>query len=174
VFDGLVLVLFLTATTAASGESPGAAPPVRAENPMVRDIVFRMEQSGRTEPDLGKRRIIFRDAAEALPRALFPAILDSIVPAPPDSIDWDIARAVFLRWAWETPDFAAHWAIRSSPGPFRMEALAEAVGRWRAKNPDEALRWEGSLSLDDRQGIDANEAVFSGRADVATPKKGGG
>jgi hypothetical protein len=176
VFSGLAPVLFLTAVLAASGQAPGAALPAHGENPMVSDIVARMEQSGRAEPDPARRKAVFREAAEGLPRALFPGILNAIVPAPPDSVDLDIARAVFLRWAWETPDFAANWAVRSPPGPFRMEALAEAAGRWRAKNPNEALRWEETLSHDDRQWIDANEGRFLGRADagLATPKKTGG
>ncbi len=167
-FGGLAPVLLLMAASAAPGETPGAASPVPPGNPMVSDIVARMEQSGRAVPDSARRRIIFRDAAQGLPRALFPGILNALVPPAPASIDLDIARAVFLRWAWETPDFAAKWAALSPPGPFRMEALAEAAGHWRAKNPDETARWVETLSPDDRRWIDANEGRFSGRAEAGS------
>jgi hypothetical protein len=176
VFGGLAPVLFLLAASAASGETPGAAAPVRPENPLVGDIVARMEQSGRAEPDPVRRRAIFQDAAQGLPRALFPGILNAIVPAAPGSVDLDIARAVFLRWAWETPDFAASWAVRSPRGPFRREALAEAAGRWRATSPDEAMRWLQTLPHDDRQWIAANEGRFSepAEAGASAPANGGG
>lgn len=175
-FGGLAPAVFLMATPAAPGEIRGAASPSTPGNPMVRDIVSRLEQSARAEPDPARRRAVLRDSAQSLPRALYPGILGALVPPAPDSIDGEIARAVFLRWVWETPDFAAHWAARSPPGPFRMEALAEAAGRWRARNPNDALRWAEGLSLQDRQWIDANEGRFSvrGDADVATPKRTGG
>jgi hypothetical protein len=127
---------------------------------MVRDIVARLEQAGRAEPDEARREALFREAAENLPRALYAGILDTVVPSAPGSVRLEIAHAVFLRWAWETPDFAAAWALLSPPGAFRREALAEAAARWAAKNPDEAVRWVNALSADDRRWVTASAGRF--------------
>jgi len=155
--------LALTASAAAPASFAGAAlSPGPADNPMVRDIVARLEQAGGVQPDETRRKALFRGAAENLPRALYTGILDEVIPSPPGSLGLEIAHAVFLRWAWETPDYAAAWALLSPPGAFRREALAEAAARWAAKNPDEAARWVNALSADDRRWITAN----AGRLDT--------
>ena len=149
--------LALTACAAAPASFAGAAlAPAPADNPMVRDIVARLEQAGRAEPDETRRKALYQGAAENLPRALYAGILDAVVPSAPGSLRLEIARAVFLRWAWETPDYAAAWALSSPPGDFRREALAEAAARWAAKNPGDAERWVSALPGADRRWVTEN------------------
>lgn len=115
---------------------------------MAVEIVGRLRVAAR-EPDAGKRKAVLRQAADELPRGLYPAILNLLVPIPPNNHDLDIAEAVFLRWAWETPDYAARWAQASPPEPFRMRALAEAASRWAERRPDQAARWTETLRPQD-------------------------
>jgi len=133
-------------------------------HPMARDMLDRMLQAARAEPDPLKRRVILDKAAEGIPRALFGAILNAVASPALGSIEYDVAQAVFLRWAWETPDFAAAWAAAAPPGPFRREALAEAVGRWAVKNPGDALRWSRALPAADRRWVLENAGRFMGGA----------
>ncbi len=129
-------------------------------NPAARDTLDRMLAAARAESDSAKRRTVLEGAARGTPRALYPEILNAIAAPAPASIEHDIAQAVFLRWAWETPDFAANWAAGAPPGPFRREALAEAVGRWAVKSPDEAVRWSRQLPVEDRRWVFENAGRF--------------
>jgi hypothetical protein len=153
-------ILILAAAAALPTGSP-ASPP---GNPMACDIAARLEEAGRREPDPARRGALFRDAAVQIPRALYGAILDRVLPAPTGSLDDEIARAIFLRWAWETPDYAAAWAAGSPPGAFRMQALAEAAGRWGAKNPGAALDWVRGLGTADRAWIFSHAGRFEARS----------
>lgn len=112
---------------------------------MAVEIVARLRAAAQGEPDQAKRKAILRAAADELPRGLLPAILNLLVPPPPNNPDREIARAIFLRWAWETPDYAAAWAVASPPSPFRQEAMAEAAGRWAEKHPEQVARWSETL-----------------------------
>ena len=131
---------------------------------MARDMLDRMLQAGRAEPDTVKRRALLDGAAQGIPRAFCGLVLDAVAAPAPGSLEHEIARAVFLRWAWETPDFAAAWAAASPRGPFRREALAEAAGRWAGKNPDGAIKWTLTLSPDDRRWVFENAGHFMGHA----------
>jgi hypothetical protein len=129
-------------------------------NPMARDALDRMLEAARAEPDPGKRRAVLDRAVQGIPRALYGPILNAIASPAMGSVEHDVGQAVFLRWAWQTPDFAANWAASAPPGPFRKETLAEAVGRWAVKSPDDAIRWTRELPADDRRWVFANAAHF--------------
>jgi hypothetical protein len=137
-------------------------------NPAARGTLDHMLAAARSETDPAKRKAILDDAARGTPRALYPEILNAIASPAPASIEHDVAQALFLRWAWQTPDFAANWAAGAPPGPFRREALAEAVGRWAVKSPDDAGRWSRQLPDDDRRWVLANAERFMGGAAPAS------
>jgi hypothetical protein len=146
--------------------APAAGTP--AMHPMARDMLDRMLKAGRAEPDPARRRAVLDNAARGIPRAFYGLILDG-VPAPvPGSLENEVAHAVFLRWAWITPDYAAAWAAASPPGPFRNEALAEAAGCWAGKNPADAVRWTRSLAPGDRRWVFENAVPFMSRASPAS------
>ncbi len=143
-------------------------------NPAARETLERMRAAARSETDPARRRAILDDAARGTPRALYPEILNAIASPAPASIEHDVAQALFLRWAWLTPDFAANWAAGAPPGPFRREALAEAVGRWAVKTPDDAARWSRQLPDEDRRSVFANAERFmdgAGPASLETWRK---
>jgi len=103
-------------------------------HPMARDMLDRMLQAGRAEPDPAKRKAILEGAARGISRAFYGLILNGVPNPAPGSLEHDVAHAVFLRWSWITPDYAAAWAAASPPGQFRNEALAQAAGRWACKS----------------------------------------
>jgi len=137
-------------------------------HPMARDMLDRMLRAGRAEPDPARRRAALDNAARGIPRTFYGLILNGIPGPAPGSIENDVAHAVFLRWAWITPDYAAAWAVVSTPGPFRSEALAEAAGRWAGKNPNDAVRWARSLAPGDRRWVFENAVTFMSRASPAS------
>jgi hypothetical protein len=137
-------------------------------NPLARDMLDHLLQAARAEPDPGKRRLLLDGAAQGIPRALYAPILNAVAAPEPDSLDLEIAHAIFLRWAWETPDFAGAWAAASPPGSFRNEALAEAAGRWAATSPEEAIRWARSLPPGDRRLVFGNAWRFMSRASASS------
>jgi predicted dehydrogenase len=139
-------LVFLTLAVLIPGTAGFAfAADTAPANPMAVDIVARLRAAAQAEPDPSKRAAVLRAAASELPRGLYPPVLDLLIPAPPDTHDREIARAIFLRWAWETPDYAAAWAAAAPRGPFRQEALAEAAGRWAEKQPGEVASWSETL-----------------------------
>jgi hypothetical protein len=119
-------------------------------HPMASDMRERLLQAARAEPDPGRRRAAAESSVRQIPRAFYGLILNGISSPLPGSVEHGVAEAIFLRWAWETPDFAAAWAASAPPGPFRNEALAEATGHWAAKSPSDAAQWARTLSSDDR------------------------
>lgn len=131
---------------------------------MARDMVDRMLVAARSAPDSAHRRAVLADAAEGIPRAFYGAILNAIPAREPGTPEFDAAQAVFTRWAWETPDFAASWAASSPPGPFRQIALVEAAGRWAARRPEDAARWAKGLIPVDRDWVLAKSDQFMGGA----------
>jgi len=153
----LLLLAALAAPPPALGEDAPAPPAV---HPMARDMLDRMLAAGRATADPARRRAVLADAADGTPRAFFGAILGA-VPAPePGTVEFDAAHAVFTRWAWQTPDFAASWAASSPPGPFRQLALVEAAGSWATRHPAEAARWARGLPPADREWVLANADQF--------------
>lgn len=137
-------------------------------NPMARDMLDRMLQAARAEPDPAKRRMVLDGVAEGIPRALYGTLLEALAPPAPESTEYAAARAIFLRWAWDTPDYAAAWASTSPPGPFRMEALVESVARWATRHPADAARWSRALPLADRRWVLENAGHLIGRASPAS------
>jgi hypothetical protein len=157
----LAALAVLAQTPARAGDVAQA--PTAPMHPMARDMLDRLLLTARNTADPEARRRALEDAAASIPRAFYGLILDG-VPAPgAGTPQWDVAHAVFLRWAWETPDFAAAWAADSQRGPFRSEALAEAAGRWAAKDPDGARRWACALPEADRSWVAENAGPFMGR-----------
>jgi hypothetical protein len=138
--------------------------PVPVVHPMARDMLGRLLQAARDEPDPGRRRTALDNAVQGIPRAFYGLILDGIPSPTPGSVEHDVAQAVLLRWSWETPDFAANWAASAPAGRFRREALAEAAGCWAAKSPDDAAQWARSLPPDDRQWVIEQAPRFMDRA----------
>jgi len=136
------------------------APAPPAVHPMARDMLERMLAAGRAAPDPARRRAVLADAADGVPRAFYGAILGAIPAPEPGTLEFDTAHAVFTRWAWETPDFAASWAASSPPGPFRQIALVEAAGSWAARRPAEAARWARALPPADRDWVLAKADQF--------------
>ena len=141
---------------AADPASPAPNPGSADMHPMARDMLERMLQAGRAEPDPARRRAVLDGAARGTPRAFCGLILNAIAAPAPGSLEHEVARAIFLRWAWETPDFAAAWAVAAPPGPFRREALAEAAGRWASRNTDAAVKWARALPAGDRRWVFEN------------------
>ena len=137
-------------------------------NPMAKDALDRMLDAARAEPDPARRRIVLDNAAQGVPRALYAQILNAIAAPAAGSVEHDVAQAVFLRWAWQTPDFAANWAASAPLGPFRKESLAEAVGRWTVKTPNDAIRWTRQLPTDDRNWVFANADRFMSGAPASS------
>jgi hypothetical protein len=137
-------------------------------NPMARDALDRMLATARAEPDPERRRTALDNAAQGIPRALYSQILNAIAAPAAGSVEHDVAQALFLRWAWQTPDFAANWAASAPPGPFRKEALSEAVGRWAVKSPDLAIRWTRQLPPEDRSWVFAHAERFMQGASPAS------
>jgi hypothetical protein len=176
-FRAAALALLVAAAPLCPAEAPAAdsepaprapAAVMPAMHPMASDMLDRMLRAGRAEADPVRRRAVLDNAAQGIPRAFYGLILDG-VPAPaPGSIENEVAHAVFLRWAWITPDYAAAWAAASPPGPFRNEALAEAAGRWAGKNPADAVRWTRSLAPGDRRWVFENAVAFMSRASPAS------
>jgi hypothetical protein len=137
-------------------QAPNAAAdpaPSGEMHPMARDMLDRLLQAARAEPDVARRRASADKAVQEIPRAFYGLILDGIPSPVQGSAEHAVADAVFLRWAWETPDFAAAWAVSSHAGAFRDEALAEAAGRWATKDTADALRWVRTLSPEDRRRV---------------------
>lgn len=129
-------------------------------NPLAKDALDRLLEAARAEPDPARRRTVLDGAAQGVPRALYSQILNAIAAPAAGSVEHEVAQAVFLRWAWQTPDFAANWAASAPSGPFRKECLAEAVGRWSVKNPKDAIRWTRELPADDRSWVFAHADRF--------------
>jgi hypothetical protein len=152
----MLLAAVLAFPPVLGADSPAPA----AMHPMARDMLDRMLAAGRAAPDSARRRAVLAEAADGIPRAFYGAILAG-VPAPePGTLEFDTAQAVFSRWAWETPDFAASWAASSPPGPFRQIALVEAAGRWAAREPADAARWARGLPPADRDWVLAKADQF--------------
>ena len=154
---------------------PALEPPLRADpgeppavHPMARDMLDRMLAAGRATADPARRRAVLADAADGIPRAFYGAILGAIPAPDPGTVEFDTAQAVFTRWAWETPEFAATWAASSPPGPFRQLALVEAAGRWASRNPAEAARWAHRLPPTDRDWVMAKADQFMNGAGPET------
>jgi hypothetical protein len=162
----------LPALEPASGAAPAVAPApcagAPAMHPMARDMLDRMLVAGRNAPDPSRRRVVLDNAAQGIPRAFYGLILDGVPGPAAGSLEYDVAHAVFLRWAWITPDYAAAWAAASPAGTFRNEALAEAAGCWACKRPADAARWARALSPADRSWVFANAAQFMKRASPST------
>jgi hypothetical protein len=157
----LAVPLLLMASVLAFPPILGADPPAQpAMHPMARDMLDRMLAAGRAAPDPARRRAIFADAAEGIPRAFYGAILGAIPAPEPGTPEFDAAQAVFSRWAWQTPDFAATWAASSPPGPFRRIALVEAAGSWAARKPADAAQWARGLLPADRDWVFAKADQF--------------
>jgi hypothetical protein len=163
VLRGLAPLLALLAAAAAG------APP--AANPMAVDIVARLRAEALAEPDATRREDVLRAAALELPRGLYPAVLDLLVPIPPGSGDLDIVRSIFLRWVWETPDYAARWAAASPPEPFRYEAMMTAGGRWSQIDRARADAWIESLPDHDRDRVRRGVDQFLTRSQMGPPLK---
>jgi len=153
------------AYSAPAAQAPVASKP--AMHPMARDMLDRMLQAGRAEPDPARRKAVLDNAARGIPRAFYGLILDGVPVPAPSSLEYEVAHAVFLRWAWTTPDYAAAWAAASLPGPFRNEALPEAAGRWAGDNPSDAVRWARSLAPGDRRWVFENAMRFMSSASRA-------
>jgi len=136
-------------------------------HPMARDMLDRMLRAGRAEPDPARRRAALDNAARGIPRAFYGLVLNGVPDPAPASLEFEVAHAVFLRWAWITPDYAAAWAAASPRGTFRNEAMAEAAGRWAGKNPGEAVTWVRSLAPGDRRWVFENAGPFMKRASLA-------
>jgi hypothetical protein len=137
-------------------------------NPMAKDALDRMLDAARAEPNLARRHTVLDHAAQGIPRAIYSQILNAIAAPAAGSVEHDVAQAIFLRWAWQTPDFAANWAASAPPGPFRKESLAEAVGRWAVKMPNDAIRWTRQLPADDRSWVFANADRFMSGAGASS------
>jgi hypothetical protein len=137
-------------------------------HPMARDMLDRMLQAARAQPDPSRRKAVLGDASRGIPRAFYGLILEGLPAPAPGSVEYETAQAVFLRWSWETPDYAAAWAAASPPGPFRNEALAEAAGRWAGRSTEEAVRWAATLAPADRRLVFANAGPFMIRASPAS------
>jgi hypothetical protein len=142
--------LFFGLLVALAGRAAPLGPPA---NPMAADIVARLRAAAHEHRDPADRKAVLHGAAWELPRGLYPAVLDQIVPIAPGGVDLDIARAIFMRWARETPDYAAKWALASPPEPFRDEAMGVAVRRWRQVDRKNADAWEQGLPARDRRRI---------------------
>jgi len=151
-----VLLLAATATMAWAAPPP---PP----NPLAVDAVARLRSVTQAEPDATRRQAVLREGAVGLPRGLYPPILSLLAPISPGSADLDIARAIFLRWAWETPDYAARWAAASPPEPFRLEAMIVAGGRWAQVDRPRAELWIASLPPADRDHVAKGVEAFLGQ-----------
>jgi hypothetical protein len=133
-------------------------------HPMARDMLDRLLAAGRAQADPARRRMVLDDAVHGIPRAFYGLLLNGIPDPKPGTVEHDAAQALFLRWAWTTPDYAVVWAATSPPGPFRSEALAEGAGRWACRFPDRAAQWARSLAPDDRRLVFANAVHFMTKA----------